>query len=245
MVETQTAQQPFQMVGARALVLDGIIAEAIEQQIYAIENALAKVPDFAFDLSKTLVESVCKTVLADIGQPADRQWDAPKLLKETTSRLALLPRGQPHPKKAHDSVEKTIRGLFQTIQGLCELRNAYGMASHGRDVFSARLGLRQATLAAQAADTMVSFLYRIHRDALVQTPGARVYYEDHADFNGAFDSDNEPIQLGSVILAPSRVLFHSDREAYKAALIEYLAERSGAGDGIANGAPGEPDSEAE
>ena len=233
------------MVGARSAILDGPIAEAIEQQINAIENALASVPDFAFDLSKTLVESVCKTVLADIGQPAEPKWDAHQLLRETTNRLALLPRNHPNPAKARDSVEKTIRGLLQTMQGLCELRNGYGMASHGRDGFSARLDLRQATLAAQAADTIVSFLYRIHRDAVVQTPGARVYYEDHADFNDAFDRDNEPIQLGDVELLPSRVLFYGDREAYKAELNEYLEEQSGAGDGMATDPPGEPDAEAE
>jgi hypothetical protein len=237
MTEPAAAQAHFQMVGARAAVLDGPIAEAIEQQIHAIENALASVPDFAFDLSKTLVESVCKTVLADIGQPADPNWDAPKLLKETTNRLALLPRDHPDPAKARDSVGKTIRGLLQTIQGLCELRNGYGMASHGRDGFSARLDLRQATLAAQAADTIVSFLYRIHRDALMQSPGARIYYEDHTDFNDAFDGDNEAIRLGEVQLLPSRVLFHGDREAYKAALNDYLAEQSGAGNGAEADAP--------
>jgi hypothetical protein len=231
MAELSNAQAGFQMVGARAAVLDGPITEAIEQQIHAIENALSSVPDFAFDLSKTLVESVCKTVLADIGRPADPNWDAPKLLRETTNRLALLPRNHPDPARARDSVEKTIRGLLQTIQGLCELRNAYGMASHGRDGFSARLDLRHATLAAQAADTIVSFLYRIHRDALMQTPGARVYYEDHAAFNDVFDRDNEVIRLVGVEFLPSRVLFHGDREAYKAALNDYLAESSGADDG--------------
>lgn len=231
MVEPSTSRIGFQMAGARAAVLDGPIAEAIEQQIHAIENALGSVPDFAFDLSKTLVESVCKTVLADIGQPADPNWDAPRLLKETTSRLSLLPRGHPNPTKARDSVEKTIRGLLQTIQGLCELRNGYGMASHGRDGFSARLDIRQATLAAQAADTIVSFLYRIHRDALMHTPGVRVYYEDHAAFNEAFDRDNETIRLGEVELLPSRVLFHGDPEAYKAALNDYLGEQGGADDG--------------
>lgn len=233
------------MVGARAALLDGPISEAIEEQIDTIEDVLARVPDLVFDLSKALVESVCKTVLADIGQPAESNWDAPQLLKETTSRLALLPRDHPQPAKAREAVEKTLRGLFQTIQGLCELRNRYGMASHGRDGFAARLELRQATLAAQAADTIVSFLYRIHRDALTQTPGARVYYEDHADFNEAFDRDNEPIQLGDVELLPSSVLFYCDREAYKAALNGFLAEQGGAGDGVANGAPGEPDSETE
>ena len=120
MVESFTSR--FQMVGARSAILEGPITEPIEQQIEAIENTLESIPDFAFDLSKTLVESVCKTILADIGQPADRKWDAPKLLKETTNHLNLLPRNHPNPANARDSVEKTIRGMLQTIQGLCELR---------------------------------------------------------------------------------------------------------------------------
>ena len=209
MVESSTSR--FQMAGARSAILDGPISEFIEQQIEAIENAMESVPDFAFDLSKTLIESVCKTVLADIGQSADRNWNLPKLLKETTSRLNLLPRNHPDPAKARDSVETTLRGMRQTVQGLCEFRNSYGMASHGRDAFSARLGLRQATLAAQAADTIVSFLYRIHRDALMQTPGARIYYEDHTDFNEAFDNDNETIRVTDLGLRPSQVLFKGIR----------------------------------
>lgn len=231
MADPVIARPRFQMVGARGAILSGPVAESIEQQIHAIESALESVPDFAFDLSKALVESVCKTVLADIGQPADPSWDGPKLLRETTNRLAFLPRNHPDPAKARESVEKTIRGLLQTIQGLCELRNKYGMASHGRDNFSARLELRQATLAAQAAETIVCFLYRVHHDALMQTPGTRVYYEDHLDFNESFDRDNAPIRLGELELLPSRVLFHADREAYKAALNEFIAERDGVGDG--------------
>ena len=227
MVESSTSR--FQMVGARSAMLEGPIAEPIERQIEAIENALESIPDFAFDLSKTLVESVCKTVLADIGQPANPNWNAPKLLRETTNRLNLLPRNHPNPGKARDSVEKTIHGMVQTIQGLCELRNSYGMASHGRDVFSTRLDLRQATLAAQAADTIVSFLYRIHRDALRHSPRARVYYEDHPDFNEAFDSDNELIRLGELELLPSLVFFQVDLEAYKTALNDFIAERDGEG----------------
>ncbi|WP_456405992.1 abortive infection family protein [Thiolapillus sp.] len=230
MAESAASEFRFEMVGTREALKLGPPAEAIEQQIQAIEEALASIPDFAFDLSKTLVESVCKTVLADIGQPADPNWDAPKLLKETTNRLSLLPPSHPNPQKARDSVEKTIRGMLQTIQGLCELRNNYGMASHGRDGFAPRLDLRQATLAAQAADTIVSFLYRIHRDALTQKPGARVYYEDHEDFNEAFDQDYEVIQLGGLELMPSRVLYLCDHEAYKAALAEFVADRDDAAD---------------
>jgi hypothetical protein len=58
MAESIATGLRFQMAGARAAVLEGPCAQAIEQQIHAIENALESVPDFAFDLSKTLVESV-------------------------------------------------------------------------------------------------------------------------------------------------------------------------------------------
>ena len=235
MVESSTSR--FQMVGSRSAILDGPVAEVIEQQIEAIENAMEKVPDFAFDLSKTLIESVCKTVLADIGQSADPNWDALRLLKETTNRLNLLPRNHPNSTKARDSVEKTLRGMLQIVQGLCEFRNSYGMASHGRDAFSARLDLRQATLAAQAADTIVSFLYRIHRDALIQNPGVRIYYEDHAGFNEAFDNDNGTLRVSDLGLRPSEVLFKGDPEAYKAALNDYIAERDELDDGDGPVAP--------
>jgi hypothetical protein len=229
MFEPFTAQARFKMVGARANILDGPPIEVIAQQVQAIEDAIDRVPDFAFDLAKTLIESVCKTILEDIGRPADPTWDAPKIMRETTTFLSMLPPGHPNAAKARDSLAKTLNGLHTTVQGLCELRNDYGLSSHGRDGFSARLDLRQATLAAQAADTIVSFLYRIHRDALMQTPGARVYYDDHADFNEAFDRDNETIRLGELELLPSRVLFHTDREAYKVALNEYLTEQNEGG----------------
>lgn len=220
----------FRMVGARSAILDGPIIESIQQQIDAIEKALESVvPELAFDLSKTLVESICKTVLADLGQTAHQNWDALRLLKETTRHLSLIPGGHSFSSEARNSVEKTVRGMLQTIQGLCELRNKYGMASHGRDAFSARLDLRQATLAAQAADTIASFLYRTHRDACRQTPGERVYYEDHHDFNEAFDRDYEVIQIGEVHFLPSQVLFHVDLEAYKAALSEFIDQGGGGG----------------
>jgi len=235
MAESPASLNRFQMVGARAAFLSGPTAESLEQLIQAIENAIEDVPDFAFGLCKALIESVCKTVLADIGHPADPNWDAPRLLRETTNRLALLPEGHPNPAKARDSIEKTVRGLLQTVQGLCELRNEHDIASHGRDAFSPRLSLRQAMLAAQAADTIVAFLYRIHRDAVSRTPGERVYYEDHKEFNETFDQDNDFVQIGELELQPSRVLFHTDREAYKAALNDYILERDGRDDG--NGSP--------
>src|SRR5215212_7037692 len=73
----------FQMHGCRAALLP--VAAAFEPQVQAIEDSIQRVPDFAFDLSKTLVESVCRTVLGDLGFPADPAWDCPKLLRESRS----------------------------------------------------------------------------------------------------------------------------------------------------------------
>jgi hypothetical protein len=210
----------FQMHGCRAAVLP--VAAAFEPQVQAIEDSIQRVPDFAFDLSKTLVESVCQTVLGDLGFPADPAWDCPKLLRETTNRLALLPRNHPNAGPARESIERTIRGLLQTIQGLCELRNNFGMASHGRDINAARLEQRQATLAAQAADTIVAFLYRTHRDVLSEQPANRVYYDDHADFNKWLDEAFDPVNIGQETLTPSKVLFHTAINGYKLALTEFL-----------------------
>ncbi|MDZ4784081.1 MAG: abortive infection family protein [Planctomycetia bacterium] len=154
--------------------------------------------------------------------PADPAWDCPKLLRETTNRLTILPRGHSNPGPARESIVTTVRGLLQTIQGLCELRNSYGMASHGRDVAAARLGQRQATLAAQAADTIASFLYRTHRDALAEQPADRVYYEDHPEFNRWLDEQFDVVTIGQEALAPSKVLYHTAINGYKLSLTEFL-----------------------
>lgn len=218
----------FQMHACRASVVP--VAGAFEHQIQAIEDSIRRVPDFAFDLSKALVESVCRTVLADLGAPSDPNWDCPKLLKETTNRLTLLPRGHPNAGPARESIERTIRGLLQTIQGLCELRNSYGMASHGRDASAARLEKRQAMLAAQAADVIASFLFRTHRDALTDAPSARVYYEDHPAFNQWLDEEIDPVVIGRETLSPSKVLYHTATTAYKVALTDFLASPPGSVD---------------
>lgn len=218
----------FQMHGCRATVLP--VAAAFESQVQAIEDSIQRVPDFAFDLSKTLVESVCRTILGDLGFPADPAWDCPKLLRETTNRLSLLPRNHPNAGPARESIERTIRGLLQTIQGLCELRNNFGMASHGRDINAARLEQRQATLAAQAADTIAAFLYRTHRDALAEQPADRVYYDDHADFNQWLDDEFAAVTIGGETLSPSKVLYHTAINGYKLALTEFLTAPPAEGD---------------
>ncbi|HVT11376.1 MAG TPA: abortive infection family protein [Fimbriimonadaceae bacterium] len=214
----------FTLMGCRELVLPS--ESRFEAHMTALEESVGVGPEFTFDLAKSFVESVCKTILADLGLPADPNWDAPKILSETTNRLQLLPTGHPKPKEGRDALVKATRGLLQTIQGLCELRNLYGTSSHGKDIADARLEQRQAWLAAQAADTIAAFLFRTHRDALRQSPGVRVYYDDHPEFNAWIDDQYDPIAIGEESILASRALYHAATDSYRAALIDYLANPS-------------------
>ena len=72
----------------------------------------------------------------------------------------------------------------------------------------------------------------------------RIRYEDYVNFNEAFDLENETIRLGNLEFLPSRVLFHMDREAYRAALNEHLAERVWPDNGDTQAAPGNDGPEA-
>ena len=59
----EAASALFVMHGARAAI-DGGLAH-IETQVAAIEDAVIRNPGLAFDLAKTLVESVCRTILGE------------------------------------------------------------------------------------------------------------------------------------------------------------------------------------
>jgi hypothetical protein len=84
----------------------------------------------------------------------------------------------------------------------------------------------QALLVAQAADAIIGFLCRVHRqDLLRPTRNLLLDYEDHPDFNDWIDDQNEPVQILSLPpYRPSDVLFNVDKEAYRDLLMEYAAE---------------------
>ena len=61
----ESGSAPFVMYGARDAIAAGLTH--VEQQVRSIEQAITENPGLAFDLAKTLVESVCRAVLTDRG----------------------------------------------------------------------------------------------------------------------------------------------------------------------------------
>ncbi len=125
------AQSDFVMHSARAAVAGGLTH--IEEQVKALEGAVVANTGLAFDLAKTLVESACKTIITERGLTFDKDDEVGKVFKSATMSIPFLPPAMAADTNARRSLSQTLAGLNTALQGVCELRNAYGFASHGSD----------------------------------------------------------------------------------------------------------------
>ncbi|MFN6145530.1 MAG: abortive infection family protein [Planctomycetota bacterium] len=181
----------------------------------------------AFDLAKAVVESACRTVLAERALAYSELDDLPKLFKNTTRHLPFLPAGTASA-EARKGLEKTLSGLSTALQGICELRNECGFASHGAGSPRPHMEGIQALLAAQAADTIVGFLHRVHRQDYAAKQSMRPPYKDNPEFNEHVDETHGMFRVFDVELQPSKVLFEMEPESYRVYLAEFVPEGDGA-----------------
>ena len=223
MTGTLVENRAFQMTGARSILDRTGGAIQIRQTVEAIEGAIHNQPALVFDLAKALVETICKTILEDLDVDYNN-FDAPKLLKETMTQLRLFPSGHESPSKVAESIKRTVGGLMATVQGLCELRNREGMASHGREAFSSNLEPMQAILAASAADAVSSFLWNVHKSYSPTEQPERLSYGDNPEFNEWVDQNHEPpVMIFELLFQHSEILFHLDLQAYSEMLNDFIA----------------------
>jgi hypothetical protein len=216
----------FLMHGSRAVLAAFGSAVHIEHQVKTIEQAVFKTPALAFDLAKALIETICRTILQDRGKPYDSTWELNRLFTETTQCLRLVPDSHTADPEVRRSIQKTLTGLNGLVQGLCELRNKGGIASHGHDAFDAPLQPMQALLAARAADALVHYLFSVHRSYVRDPNVGRVRYEDSDDFNEFVDENHEPVKIFELVFQPSEVLFYVDEDGYRAKLAEFQTVKS-------------------
>jgi len=219
---------PFVMHGARNAMASGL--SHIEEQVKGIEEAVVENPALAFDLAKTLVESTCRAILGERKIAHGEDDDLPKLFRTACQHLPFLP--------AMASGE-ALNGLSTAIQGVCELRNRCGFASHGSGHPRPPMESVQALLAAGAADTMVGFLYRVHRQDRTLPPSPRALFEANPAFNDSVDEAHGTIRIFESEFRPSEVLFVMEPESYRIHLAEYDQDAEGAEAGASSEAEAE------
>ena len=220
------AADAFRMLNARGAVSRGL--SHVEQQVLALENAVRDEPTRAFDLARTLVESTCRTILAERQVPYRNNDNLSTLLNKVSQNVPFLPPAARQETAARRSLERTLIGLRGVIQGITELRNRYGFDSHGRDSVIPQMEAVQALLAAGSADVVVGFLYGVHVQDRT-APGAthRPLYDDNEDFNNFIDENHEICTILESEFWPSEILFHMEPETYRLRLAEFTTEAGG------------------
>ena len=220
----EAASAPFVMHGARDAMAGGLAH--IDEQVKGIERAVVENPGLAFDLAKTLIESTCRAVLGERSVAYAATDDLPKLFRSATQHLPFLPATASDAAEVRKSLQQTLAGLNTAIQGICELRNQCGFASHGSGVPRPVMEAVQALLAAEAADAIVGFLHRVHRQDRTPPPAPGPTFNNNDAFNDHVDETFGPFTVFDVAFRPSEVLFRMEPETYRI----YLAEFDGSGD---------------
>lgn len=150
------------LANVRAIALE-FDANHMQEQITRMSASVDTDPALAIGSAKELIETCCKTILAERGRPAKGTEDVLELVKATRAELKLLPDDVPNAAKGHDTIKRLLSNLATVAQGLAELRSLYG-TGHGRDGKAKGLKPRHARLAVYAASALAVFLFETHKD---------------------------------------------------------------------------------
>ena len=209
----------FVMHGARDAMAVGLVH--IEEQVKSIERAVVENPGLAFDFSRTLIETVCKTILRERSVVCKDSDNLPTLFRAVTRTLPFLPVTASNETEARKSLDKTLSALHTAVQGISELRNKCGFASHGSGIARSAMEEIQALLAAQAADTIIGFLYRVHCQDRSLPLTSEEFFNQNSTFNESLDQDLGLFEIFESKFRPSEILFKLEPKTYRLCLVEF------------------------
>jgi hypothetical protein len=138
-------------------------AQHLREQIHRMESSVNSDPSLAIGTAKELIETCCKTILAERGKQVSGTPDVSTLTKETLKELKLVPEGVSDAVRGADVIKRLLSNLGTIGNGLAELRGLYG-TGHGKHGGATGLGVRHAKLAVGAAATLAVFLFETHKD---------------------------------------------------------------------------------
>ena len=111
-----------------AVVFD---AKHLAEQIRRIEKSIESDPALAIGTAKELIETCCKTILAQRGKPVVGTPDIPALTKETLKELKIVPEDIPESGRGSELIKRLLQNLGTIGNNLAELRGLYG-TGHGK-----------------------------------------------------------------------------------------------------------------
>ncbi len=138
-------------------------ARHLAEQIRRMEQCVQSDPALAIGTAKELIETCCKTILAQRGKSLPGKPDIPELTKATLKELKLVPDGVEDSARGGDIIKRLLQNLGTIGNNLAELRGLYG-TGHGKHAHTETVTPRHARLAVGAASTLATFLFDTHRE---------------------------------------------------------------------------------
>lgn len=224
-----TFDHSLRLRGCRELLNSYEDALPIRSAIEVIERSIPSDPGLAFTHCRGLIESVCRTILADRGIATPDEPKPNWLMSETLKALKLTPESFDNDGRVENGVKDVLGGLNRLIDGVVALRNSQGIGPHGKDALAAVLDADYAIITANAIDSAIALLYRLHRKQSETDPFKRIRFGDHADFDAYLDDKYPELVIEDAPIQASKALFLVDPEAYRQRLMIFKAEGSDIG----------------
>jgi hypothetical protein len=139
-------------------IAEKLNSEYLQKEIVRMDNAIEKDPELAIGTAKEFVETVCKTILNERKKTFKADEDLPKLVYMTIEEVRPICASESG-KKTDELIRKMLGNMLSLTQYIAELRNLHG-TGHGKDMHVVTIEPRHASLAVNAATTLVLFLYQ-------------------------------------------------------------------------------------
>ena len=140
----------------------------LADQIRRMESSIQTDPALAIGTAKELIETCCKTILAERGKPVKGTPEVSTLTKDVLKELKLVPEGVSDASRGSDVIKGVLRSLGSIGNDLAQLRGLYG-TGHGKHGQATGLSARHARLAVGAAATFCTFIFETHQESKPNT----------------------------------------------------------------------------
>ncbi len=110
-------------------------------------------PEGAITVARTLLETVCKRILNELGTPAGDKDDLPKIYGSTAKALRLAP-----DQHVEEPIKTILGGAMNLVNGIGTLRNRFSDAHAPGAKMPVRPSERHAKLAVNTAGAVATFL---------------------------------------------------------------------------------------
>lgn len=144
------------LIANKAEIKKYLNTEYVNNKINLMNESVATDTDLAIGTAKELIETACKSILRKHGKESNPEWNLGKLIKETSEILDFKPKKASDPDKADTSIRQILKGITTLINGVAELRNAYG-SGHGKDADFKMLESKYAKLIVGTVSELVVF----------------------------------------------------------------------------------------